>query len=160
MNMILGNIVTIALTKEQKKQGKENAYFIHGCNCHKKMGAGLALQVKNNFPSVYKDDVTWKKDPYYRLGNIRVVKLKNITWVNCYTQFEPGPRAEYKALESCMENLFNLVRHDENAVVYYPMIGAGIGGLDWSIAHKIIQRELIMIKKILVVYDPSSNIRL
>ena len=155
MNNIVGNIITLAQMKEQKRQGKELPIFIQGVNCFKTMGVGLALQVRLHFPEVYKADLEWNVESYDRLGNIKPVKFKNIIWVNCYTQYEPGPRAEYKALESCMEKLFNLYQYEENAHIYLPMIGAGIGGLDWKVASKIIDRELIMIKKTLVIYDQA-----
>lgn len=35
--------------------------IVHGCNCHITMGAGIAKQIKDNFPIAYEEDLKYNK---------------------------------------------------------------------------------------------------
>ena len=51
--------------------------FIHSCNCFCTMGAGIALQIKNKYPEMYKADVA-----YGKRGDI--TRLGKFSWVKCH----------------------------------------------------------------------------
>jgi O-acetyl-ADP-ribose deacetylase (regulator of RNase III) len=67
--------------------------LVHGCNCFNTMGAGIAKQIKFQFPEVYKLDCTTKKGDRSKLGTTNYIKYKRNYYhgkfyiVNCYTQF-------------------------------------------------------------------------
>jgi len=124
--------------------------IVHGTNVRGKMGAGVALAIKNRYPSafeIYKEEYETNG---LKLGNIcfdEVEPLKFI--VNANTQdLGPEPRqVKYDALVECFEKVNSLARNIEEIYkikldVVFPMIGAGLGGGNWNIIEKIIDETV------------------
>lgn len=111
--------------------------LVHGCNCFKIMGAGLAKQIKIVYPKAYKADIDYKVGrPIEKLGNYSAFKLPNLRGkirdkyvVNAYTQFNPGANFDINALISVLK----IIKRDfGKRVIGFPQIGAGIGGGNWN----------------------------
>ena len=148
--VIHGDLIQLALDKKFD-------VIIHGCNCFCTMGAGIAKSIKTEFPEAYKADCLTACGDYDKLGTIStaaVVRDKHeVVIVNAYTQFHYRGSAtlarkngdyrgidgktNYQAIESCMQQVKEKYTGKR---IGYPLIGAGLGGGDWSIISKIINR--------------------
>ena len=138
MNVVNGDLLDMA----------ENGDFdivIHGCNCFSKMGKGIALSIKNKWPSVYLADSDYPLMPSDRLGNYSLAHVSSeLILINAYTQYTwRGKRgtvnADYDAIRSC----FRRIKHGFSGMrIAYPLIGAGLAGGDWGIISQIINEEL------------------
>ena len=128
----------------------------HGANCHSTMDAGIAAQIKERYPSAYYADFYSSLSPTEKLGNYSMNHDLNI--VNFYTQFHPGPDAEYLWLKSSLRKFASEWGHLGG---YYklglPQIGCGIGGLKWGIVKSIIQKELISFDVTIVHYERKTE---
>lgn len=141
------------------KLGKEGAFdvIVHGCNCRGEMGAGIALQIKKNFPAVAEAD-----KPGATPGTIVGVELDSgLTVVNAYTQIHWGrANKKHKALSpinnyeeeiaDSKENRYEFIRFSAKAIkekypnkrIGFPLIGCGLAGGDWDIVSKILEEEM------------------
>ena len=144
INEVKGNIFNFI-------QG-DNCYLVHQTNTEGVMGGGIALQIKNLFPNVYKQYTKLCKetDKNDLLGIFQSVQDqlngKPVTICNCFAQdlstyYGEGLRkrlTNYDALENSLINLSYIL--PSNAKILIPKyIGCGIGGGDWNIVYEIIQ---------------------
>jgi len=112
--------------------------IVHGCNCFHIMGAGIAAQIKERFPTAYQAGL--KTPKYYtEFGRYSKAKFPNcgIT-LNTYTQYGlGGPRTlNYNDLY----NVFCKIKKDfSGRYIAYPKIGIGLAGGDWRIIDYIIR---------------------
>ena len=128
--------------------------IVHGCNCQGVMGSGVALAIKNKWPDVYQQyrDSYELKSPLMNLGQIIPVVVAPDTYVlNAITQKNYGRDGaryvSYDAVTSCFEKVRGWAEHfrqaeSRNVSVNFPLLGAGLGGGDWEIISKIIDRTL------------------
>ena len=118
----------------------------HQVNCQRKMGAGLALQVKRRFPQVY--DAYQKQPPYP--GRCLMVEIHHNKWMaNLYGQVGVGDElfrdTHYGYLARAMAEVqqWRDMRFSEYAEHYLPVyipwhMGCGLAGGDWSIVQELI----------------------
>jgi len=106
--------------------------LIHGCNCFKTMGAGVAFQVKRLYPGAATADInnpTPKLGEYSSWTGKNRIHNKQITIVNAYTQYNPYPPVDYDAIKKVM----NQISIDfKGKTICMPKIGAGLAGGDWQ----------------------------
>ena len=155
INYIDGDLIKLA----------QRGYFdviAHGCNCHSKMGAGIAPQMAKAFGC---DQFAMERvgSDVNKLGNIDYQQfiltkltsddIKNgnfkpeLTVVNAYTQFNYGRNhadgdakpLSYEALTLCMKKI-NVVFAGKH--IGLPKIGAGLAGGNWNRIEHIINTEL------------------
>lgn len=113
----------------------EHGAILHGVNCQNVMGSGIALAIKTKWPEVYK--VFKSSRPEDRvLGHIQPVCVERTLWVfNCFTQEfygRDGKRyASVDGIEEAVEMAFIFAQVNK-LPVFMPMIGCGLGGLDWK----------------------------
>jgi O-acetyl-ADP-ribose deacetylase (regulator of RNase III) len=120
--------------------------IIQGCNCQCRMGRGIALTIKQQFPEAYTADCQTEIGDRAKLGNFTTVQIDrdgyNFAIVNGYTQFHwqgDGVLADYDAIRS----VFRQVQQQFGGKrIGYPKIGAGLARGDWSIIAAIIEAEL------------------
>lgn len=120
--------------------------IIHGCNCFCNFGAGIALQILNQFPEAYEKDKATEVGDESKLGTYTSAPIvrngRQFTLVNAYTQYGCGVdkvRCDYDALDT----IFKSIAIDFNGLrIGYPKIGAGLAGGDWEIISKIIDKNL------------------
>lgn len=133
----------------------------HGCNCFCVMGAGVAGQLRSEFPQVREADDfedTYFENDRDKLGKFSIADhLNNVNvCYNIYSQYNPGPSIDYGALLNCFMNL-NKARKDIKRSLYIPRIGAGIAGGDWKIIEKLINLATPDISIIVVDYCPNAT---
>jgi O-acetyl-ADP-ribose deacetylase (regulator of RNase III) len=125
--------------------------IVHQANCYKKMGAGIAKQIKNAFPEAYQTDVNYPHSPDERLGKISCAFSPNHGGkyiVNLYGQKEwwgTGCKTNYRAFELGLEETMKLVNQLKQKGVLVKiglpyLIGCGLAGGDWNVVKIIIER--------------------
>jgi len=122
----------------------------HQVNCQGVMGSGVAKQIRDKYPSVYRaykqlsDKFADRKEML--LGNV----LHSLTGVdspviaNCFAQLDYGVgkvQTDYEALRHCFsEVLYYTQTYDEPPTIAMPYgIGCGLAGGDWEIVSGIIR---------------------
>lgn len=129
INIVKGDLVAFA------KAGKYDA-LMHGCSCQNVFGKGLALQIRDAFPSAYESDCKTKKGDPNKLGsysssNIILKSGHFFTIYNLYTQLYYGSNgyAEVCAMKSCFNILLASWRF-KGKKIGMPFIGCGLGKMD------------------------------
>jgi len=144
----------LAMAKEYKFD-----VIAHGANCKQVMGAGIALQIKRQFPDVYQKDYQDIRTPTQRWGDYTSITYSNgkkvLSVFNLYTQYSPGPDLDYTALELSLKKLAKNIK--PNSKIGLPQIGCGIGGGNWLKVKEIIQRVLSEHDVTIVIYDPEGG---
>ena len=139
MKTIRGDLIELA------KAGEFDA-IVHGCNCQCRMGRGIALAIKQQFPEAFVADCQTIAGDRTKLGSFTSVKIDrdgyNFTIVNAYTQFHwngEGLLADYDAIRA----VFRQVKQQfSSQKIGYPKLGAGLARGDWTIISQIIEEEL------------------
>lgn len=150
MQVIKGNLITLAL------QGYFNV-IVHGCNCFHTMGAGIAKQIKFNFPEAYQADCATKLGDRTKVGDFSYALVTRgdamFYVVNAYTQFNYGRGKQYVEYDAVDRAFKGIAITFPGATIGYPAIGCGLAGGDWNIISKIIDTRLVNHKHSLVVLD-------
>ena len=121
----------------------------HQVNCIGAMGAGLALQIRNKWPLVYKKYqevcLPFKPCPEKLLGHVQDIMVEpTIVVTNCYGQVYPrrgGLMTDYKAWDVMMEKLRDLCSYFSMDLHFPYMIGCGLAGGDWTVMSEKIERQ-------------------
>jgi O-acetyl-ADP-ribose deacetylase (regulator of RNase III) len=120
--------------------------IVHGCNCFCTMGAGIAKQMKAQYPEAYHADLQTQKGDRAKLGTCSSATIEGengtIVVVNAYTQYTyrgKGMKVDYAAVTSCMKWV---KAHFSGQRIGLPKIGAGLAGGDWTRISQIIEKEL------------------
>ncbi|MCH8553217.1 MAG: macro domain-containing protein [Natronospirillum sp.] len=139
MNKIKGNLITFAM-------GRNAQVIVHGCNCFNTWGAGLARQMRQQFPDAYAADLATLRGDSAKLGTYSWARCPvpggSVVVVNAYTQYRYGRdrrHADYDAIGSVFTSIAS---HFGQYSIAYPMIGAGLAGGEWSIIEPIIDGAL------------------
>ena len=143
MRYIKGDLVKLA---------NEKNYFdaiIHGCNCFCTMGSGIANQIRELWPQVYKEDCLTKIGDKNKLGcytycQVRTKSHKFLVVFNAYTQYNYGRdkvQADYDAIRKVFHSLSES-GYLTGMRIGLPKIGCGLAGGDWNIVEPIIEEEL------------------
>lgn len=143
----------------------------HGCNAQGKMGAGVALAIKNKFPEAFETyrnsyenyvGVAQKGIAEFRLGNIIYAVSKQRIIANCITQqyygFDSethGKYASYDAIDSCMQKL-NKYCQSRDLSVAISLIGCGHGGCAWPVVSSIIETNFPKIQPVVYVFNQKE----
>lgn len=141
------NLISVA------KQGMFDV-IVHGCNCFNVMNAGLAKQIKHQFPEAWEADQCTVRGDITKLGNFsfatieldkgktRIHMGKTLDIINAYIQFNYGlekVHIDYEALTLCMRKINHLYKGQS---IGLPKIGSGLAQGDWNKIKDIIKTEL------------------
>lgn len=109
------------------------ASIAHGCNLQGVMGAGIAKQVKERFPSLYNAYRDKCSQGDFLLGNVfpYLVSGNQIVF-NLMTQATTDG-ASYDAVWRSLVYLETIAESVRVNAVALPQIGAGLGGLNWNV---------------------------
>jgi len=135
------------------KMAKAGAFdiIVHGANCQNVMGAGIASQIKQEFPEAFEADRQCTDRSLGKFSTIGIKRLNYLIVVNAYTQILPGPNASYDAIAKVFGELNMLVT--PKASIGIPQIGCGIGGLKWPVVKTIIEQYAPNLDITCVIYD-------
>lgn len=126
--------------------------ILHQVNCKGKMGAGLALQIKNKYPNVFREYAQLctqaQENSSLLLGNVLIVPIGSSQYIaNLFAQdnyasygFAAHCMTDYNALRKCLKTINEKFAGKKVALPY--LLGCGLAGGDWKIVEKIIEEEL------------------
>ncbi len=147
MKTIKGDLIQMA------KQGHFDV-ICHGANCFCVMGAGIAKQIKYEYPEACIADRMTIKGDNSKLGTISYTHdIDGVIVVNAYTQYgygRGGINCDYNAIRSCMKIIKEKFSDKR---IGLPLIGAGLAGGDWNIIKQIIEEELKGMDVTIVEFD-------
>lgn len=111
----------------------------HQVNTFGVMGAGIAKEVRERFPEVYKEYNGFckanKEDDV--IGTVLFSVVQSGFIANCFGQ--NGWKTNYDAFESVMNKVKKFAEEHDNAKIAVPYkIGCGLAWGDWNIVEKII----------------------
>lgn len=119
--------------------------IVHGCNCLNTFGAGIAKQIREQYPEANAADQRTVRGDKKKLGTIRVVPSNGRFIVNLYSQYDHGGLGrggvyvDYDALENGMLELRTWAfQMDKWPKIGMPRIGCGLAGGEWDIVESII----------------------
>lgn len=123
--------------------------IVHGCNAQGVMGAGLARQIRLQYPECYEVYAAYCREAYAAheiLGTVCWYQQDDLYIANAITQEHYGRTygktyVSYVELKRCFEAI-NQVALELNQPVYFPKIGTGLGGGDWLTIRSIIDSSL------------------
>lgn len=131
-----------------------NGHIVHGCNAQGVMGSGVALGVKNMYPTAFADYRRIYETEGLKLGVAYPVRVDPglVIW-NAITQnlYGSGVRqVSYDAIETCFSQInyhikeggVDNVRFDQSPEIHIPLIGAARGGGNWEIIREIIEQTV------------------
>ena len=126
----------------------QTGHIVHGCNAQGVMGSGVALAVKNKYPSAYRDYRSIYEEDGLTLGDAYpYVPIAGLVIWNAITQDGyglPTRNCSYDAIQTCFEKIDNAVTSYSviPQEIHIPMIGAGLGGGNWEIIKTIIEQTV------------------
>lgn len=131
MKYKVGDIIQALLNKEIDAFG-------HQCNCFNNMGSGIAVKVKEHFPSVWEADQRTVRGDINKLGTF--TKAYGIGIYNLYGQYHYGKgkvQTKYKMLGEALQRMKKDLKGSKR--VGFPLIGCGLAGGDWTIVSGMIE---------------------
>lgn len=128
--------------------------IVHQVNCKGVMGAGFAKQVRDRYPELYAQYRIMCQSASSKdlLGHIMIYEEDDKIIVNMFSQEDYGNgvrQTDYEAMDKALQSLRVLYPNDIIIAPY--KIGCGLGGGDWSVVSKILQKYNI---------ETSTNIQL
>ena len=141
-----GNIVT----------NKKYTIFCQQVNCQGVMGAGLARQIRNEYPEVYKE---YKKITDPMLGYILpVITTDGRICVNMFAQNSFGRDkryTDYSAFKDCLRAIVGFIAdhhvHEDVPIAFPYMIGCGLAGGNWIVIEKLLQEFSTLIPNDVII---------
>lgn len=113
---------------------------------------GLALQLRERFPSMYKDfrhycqtthpkpGGIWAWSGAGPIGTIRIVAL--LTQPGVYDHHQKPGHAHLPEVSHALRALRTWVDQEQPASLALPRLATGVGGLDWKAVHPLIDQHL------------------
>lgn len=139
MKRIKGDLIHLA-------QEGQFDLIIHSCNCFCTMGAGIAKQIRSQFPQAWEADLATQSGDRSKLGSYSKACINTpsgrLHVINAYTQYHysgDGVLVDYDAVTKVFTALKNQFHGQRMG---YPQIGAGLAGGDWKIISEIIDSAL------------------
>lgn len=141
---------------------KTDAALMHGANCQKVMGAGIANQIRLKISPLFYCDQFDNRTPSQRLGSYSAVVVGQVDekikiGVNLYSQFSPGANFDINALRNSLKSFVFSIPKDKRSeiTIYMPKIGCGIGGGDWKDVEPVVKKELAEFNVVVVNYKKT-----
>jgi O-acetyl-ADP-ribose deacetylase (regulator of RNase III) len=125
------------------------AVIAHGVSPNDNFHAGLALQLRERWPAMYKDFRHYCQTHHPKAGGLwtwmaptgqRIVNL--FTQEAAYGQGEKPGRATTHNVAHAIKALRELIDSEGFASVALPRLATGVGGLDWNEVHPVIEQHL------------------
>jgi|GEM_PF-695820 len=112
------------------------AIILHGVNCQREMGSGVAQALYSKWPLVKEEYMKFSKEEM-QLGKIASFKVDNNLYaINCWTQEQYGYDntiyASVEAIKTCLEHAVQICTNLGIYNIFSPRIGCGLGGLSWE----------------------------
>jgi len=117
----------------------------HGVNCSGVMGAGIAKPIKEKYPNNFSNYEAACRGGFLAPGETMVVVEDGMSIFNIASQSRPGRFARYDWLFSAALDAAEQAVGMGIDSIAIPMIGCGIGGLEWpKVSHCLETVEAII----------------
>ncbi len=144
MREVIGDILTPA-------SGGASVVVCHQVNCMGVMGAGLARQIRDRFPEVFraykKQCLAWKHNPGGNLGDVLYCPAGDeagYVVANIFGQLSYGIGRRQTDYDAVRDGLRNIAASFPGGTIRIPYgMGCGLGGGDWNIVLGIIMEILV-----------------
>jgi O-acetyl-ADP-ribose deacetylase (regulator of RNase III) len=125
MKTVKGDLLALA------KEGKFDI-IVQGCNCQNVMGAGIARQIRDEFPDAWLADQQTLKGDKNKLGHYSIGMGGRLVIINAYTQYNTASKAGEDMFDyhACYEVLQKLSDRFGKWRIGLPLIGMGLAGGD------------------------------
>lgn len=138
-DIIKGDITTAA-----------SGLILHQVNCRGVMSSGVALAIRNKWPSVFEEYQRYCRqaaDTRRLLGRVLFVPVSPHTTVaNLFAQDGYGrdglKYTRYDALDDCMGHVKDHAEQHGIGHIHFPALGCGTGGGHWPVVREIIEHQL------------------
>lgn len=130
--------------------------IIHGVNCQKAMGSGVALAIKTRWPIIYEE---YMKHPQGKkaLGTVQYIRIdSDLVIANCWTQEYFGNDGKvYADPDAVLKCIMDAIGYCEqfNLELKSPKIAAGLAGLDWD-------SQVVPLFEIAEIYYPTVKVKI
>ena len=134
----------------------------HQVNCMGKMGAGVALAIRKQWPIVYNEYIKTFQLNNLQLGRIFITTIMDQLFVvNLCGQYHYGrnqKQTNYDAVHTCLEKLNQeIIKHNMTLDVMFPYkMGCNLAGGNWNIMKTIIS-ETITNNNILIIKQKGAK---
>lgn len=120
--------------------------IVHQCNNQGRMGAGIALEIRTRFPTVYEKYITAHKMNKLYLGMAQLISVsEGLVVCNLIGQDKYGwgkNFTDYKALTNGLR-IIKAFSNIKKLQVYIPYkMSCGLAGGDWDTVLQIIETEI------------------
>lgn len=120
----------------------------HQVNLQGVMGAGIAAQIADKFPTVEKDYIEFLPK---ELGQVCFSKADGYVVANCFSQ-NKAFETEYESIRECFKRVLDYMDKNSLESVAFPYhYGCGIARGDWDKVERIIKE--IFIDKTVNIYQ-------
>lgn len=107
--------------------------IIHGCNCFRRMGAGIAKEIRARYPGAYEADCSYGSiGDFNKLGNLSLYVGDKFVIINAYTQYDTARKGdantdlfEYAAFSTILRKVAHSYKDSKIGI---PYIGMGLAG--------------------------------
>jgi len=129
------------------------------------MGKGIALQFKSAFPDNYKKYVKACKEKSLHVGALLVTRDESSLHtgkkiiINFPTKTDWRKPSEYSYIEDGLKELINVIKKENISSIAIPPLGAGNGGLEWSVVKNLMERYLEGVDCNIYIYQPNYVIQ-
>lgn len=100
--------------------------IVHGCNCFHNMGAGIAKQIKEEYPDAYLQDLKTIRGCRDKIGDFTVMMTKQFNIVNAYTQYRISHGEDVFEYDGFQKILDSLLDYYPTCNFGFPLIGCGL----------------------------------
>jgi O-acetyl-ADP-ribose deacetylase (regulator of RNase III) len=125
----------------------------HGCNCAGAMGAGIAVPIRQRWPSMYADYRRRCLAGEFGLGDVFAWRDRDLVVFNLGTQKRPGSVAMLGPIETAVTAMLAMAPGLGVRRIGVPRIGAGLGKLSWAAVRAVLERLAATTEVELVVFD-------
>lgn len=116
--------------------------LINPVNCVGVMGAGLAKSFKLKYPLMFAEYNTICQRHQLDVGKLMVYDAQKLFIINFPTKKHWKENSELSYIEAGIIALHKLNTKCKFDIIAMPMIGCGLGQLDWNDVQKIIEKYL------------------
>ncbi len=124
--------------------------IVHGVNCRGVMGSGVAKKLRDMYPKLYSSYRQYVDSQAGAMGNSETL-LGHVHWyeptkelaiANAFTQDAYGQDGAKYVSYDAIHDAFKIIGASavfNKRPIYFPMIGAGLGGGSWEVIKTIIE---------------------
>ena len=125
------------------------------------MGKGIALMFKERFPENFKAYEAATREGKVQVGSMFVTERKDMfgpKWIiNFPTKKHWRHPSKIEWIERGLDDLVSVIKRLSIRSVALPPLGAGNGGLEWSIVRELIADKMGGLDLDIVVFEPTSK---